>query len=91
MTLFVLTYDERISTHDYTPLYDLLNSWGAAHLQNSVWLANLNGKAAAVRDAMRIHMHPNDTIAVIELAAVPDWATIGTRPEGLTWLKARNP
>ena len=63
--LFVLTYEQRATHHDYANLYQLLNSWHAAHLQNSVWLADMNGTAAAIRDAMKAHMHPDDTVGVI--------------------------
>jgi hypothetical protein len=91
MTFFVLTYDVRATHHDYSNLYALLNSWRAAHLQNSVWLAVMNGAATAVRDAMKAHMHPDDTVAVIQLATGATWATVHTRPEGTAWLKARFP
>jgi hypothetical protein len=93
MTLFVLTYDVRATNHDYTNLYSLLNSWRAAHLQNSVWLADMNGTAEAIRDAMRTHMHRDDTIGVIQLPAsgTANWAAINCRPEGATWLKTHYP
>jgi hypothetical protein len=92
MTYWVLTYDQRATHHDYSNLYHLLNSWSAAHLQNSVWLADLNGDAGSIRDAMRSHMHLDDTVAVIQLAASgTSWATIHCRPEGTAWLKARFP
>jgi hypothetical protein len=92
MTLFVLTYDQRAAHHDYSNLYHLLNSWSAAHLQNSVWLADMNGSAVAIRDAMLSHMHRDDTVSVIELpASGANWAAINCRPEGVTWLKAHYP
>jgi CRISPR/Cas system-associated endoribonuclease Cas2 len=54
MSLYVITYDVRTKNRDdYQSLYDQLNEWGAAHLQNSVWLADMNGTASAVRDALR--------------------------------------
>jgi CRISPR/Cas system-associated endoribonuclease Cas2 len=93
MALFVLTYDVRATHHDYTNLYALLNSWRAAHLQNSVWLADMaTGTAEAVREAMRAHMHTDDTVSVIQLAATgTSWAAINVRAEGMNWLKARFP
>jgi hypothetical protein len=90
MTLFVLTYDVRATNHQYQPLYDQLNAWRAAHLQDSVWLADLNGTASAVRDAMKAHMHPNDTACVIQLPTPPfEWATSYAHQAGTDWLKAR--
>ena len=86
MTYFVLTYDQRATHHDYTRLYALLNSWRAGHLQNSVWLADLSGNAAAIRDTMKGHMHPDDTVSVIQLPTTgADWATIHCRLEGTAW------
>ena len=92
MALWVLTYDQRATHHDYSRLYELLNSWKAAHLQNSVWLADLNGNATNIRDTMRSHMHQDDTVAVIELpSSGANWAAINCRPEGVTWLKNHFP
>jgi hypothetical protein len=45
MTLFVLTYDQRATHHDYSKLYQLLKSWNASPLLNSVWLVEINGEA----------------------------------------------
>jgi CRISPR/Cas system-associated endoribonuclease Cas2 len=92
MPLFVLTYDVRATNHDYKRLYEQLNSWRAAHLQDSVWLADLNGTAVAIRDIMIGHMHSNDTACVIQLPnSGAEWATKNSRPEGMAWLKAHYP
>lgn len=92
MALWVLTYDQRATHHDYSNLYQLLNSWRAAHLQNSVWLADLNGNASAIRQSMVAHMHQDDTVSVIQLPpSGANWAAINCRPEGTNWLKARFP
>ena len=89
MSLYVITYDIRARpNHDYQPLYDLLNSWRAGHLQNSVWLANLNGGAAGVRDALKRHMQADDTFCVIEIFPRSDWATMGARKTGIDWLRS---
>lgn len=87
MTYYVISYDVRATNHEYQPLYNQLNGWGAAHLQNSIWLANLRGPSQTVRDILRQHMHPNDTICVLPLAASPDWATISARQTGIDWRK----
>jgi CRISPR/Cas system-associated endoribonuclease Cas2 len=88
MTLYVITYDVRAKNHEYQSLYDQLNEWGAAHLQNSVWLADMNGTAAAVRDALQRHMHPDDTVCVIQMFPNSDWATRHARKTGIDWLKS---
>ena len=87
--LCILMYDERVRHgRDYQPLYDLLNGWGPVHLQNSVWLANLNTpNAAAVRGAMMAKMHPDDTACVIELKAGSNWATIHEKAGAADWLR----
>lgn len=94
MPLFVLTYDVRATHHhDYSNLYALLNSWRAAHLQNSVWLADMaSGTAQTIMEAMRAHMHTDDTICVIQLLqAGAQWWSAHCRPEGTAWLKAHYP
>jgi hypothetical protein len=79
----VLTYDERAShQHDYGRLYELLDLWKTAHLQNSVWLVDRSGTAAQVRDAMKTHMHTDDTICVVEISPTGDWATLSARETG---------
>jgi hypothetical protein len=79
----------RLKNHDYQSLYDQLKDWSAAHLQNSVWLADLNGTAGAVRDVLKDHMHSDDTICVIELPEpIQGWATWKARKTGTDWLKA---
>lgn len=87
MPKYIITYDERTRTHDYKPLYKQLNDWQAAHLQNSVWLANLKGDAAEIRKLLLSHMHKDDTLAVLRL---PDndweWATHNVRETGRIWL-----
>lgn len=88
MTLYVLTYDVRSTNHDYQPLWDQLNKWGAAHLQNSVWLADLTGKASEVRDAMKKHMHADDTACAIQIFSNSDWATSHARKTGTNWLSS---
>jgi CRISPR/Cas system-associated endoribonuclease Cas2 len=90
MTLYVITYDVRLTNHDYKGLYDQLEKWKAAHLQNSVWLVDYNGKSKAVRDALKAHMHSDDTISVIQLAEDFDWATLRVRSEGTDWMNAHS-
>jgi hypothetical protein len=73
--------------------YELLNSWRAAHLQNSVWLADMaSGTAQTMLTAMREHMHSDDTVCVIQLPdSGANWQSIHCRPEGVNWLKAHYP
>lgn len=88
MALYVISYDVRSKNHDYQSLYDQLNAWHAGHLQNSVWLADLNGNAAAVRDTLRRHLHPDDTVCVIQMFPNSDWATWAARKTGTDWLQS---
>lgn len=89
VSLFVITYDVRITNRDgYESLYDQLKDWGAAHLQDSVWFVGLNGTAAQVRDALSAHMHPDDTVCVIEICSNSGWATRRARKSGTDWLRS---
>jgi CRISPR/Cas system-associated endoribonuclease Cas2 len=86
MAYYLISYDVRAINHDYEPLYKQLGDWRAAHLQNSVWLAELKGPAATIRDILQTHMHSNDTICVIQIFPNSDWATRNARKTGIDWL-----
>lgn len=86
MSLYVVTYDVRAKNHDYQPLYDQLNAWRAGHLQNSVWLVDVKGTATQIRDALRAHVHTDDTLCVIQIFPNSDWATRHARKSGTDWL-----
>jgi hypothetical protein len=86
MAKYLITYDYK-NARDYTKLYQLLGQWQASPLLQSVWLANLNGTAGAVRDALESVGDSDDAFAVIELKAGSDWATTaGVRQVGADWL-----
>jgi CRISPR/Cas system-associated endoribonuclease Cas2 len=91
MALYIITYDERAKHRDYKPLYDQLNAWRAAHLQNSVWLVDLTSNTSQIRDTLLKHMHPDDTVCVIQMFPNSNWAAINARPAGVDWLKSHAP
>lgn len=86
---YVITYDVRSSNHDYSKLYAMLNSWKAAHLQNSVWLAELVGPAVTIRELIKSTLHKDDTVAVIQIFGNSDWAVLNARQTGVDWLNAK--
>lgn len=86
MTAYLITYDNHVP-REYQPLYDLLASWDAVRLAESVWLADLNGDAAAVRDVVLSAMQPDDIVAVLELVTDADWAVHATK-RSINWLRA---
>jgi CRISPR/Cas system-associated endoribonuclease Cas2 len=91
MPNYLICYDVRSKNHDYKALYACLAQWNAAHLQNSVWLAELKGPCTVVRDILRGHMHADDTVAVVQLpsnGAPSDWATKHDRVTGVNWLRS---
>ena len=90
MPAFLITYDLR-KQRNYQPLYDLLRQWKAARLLESVWLAELAGPAATVRDLIRQRTDADDAVAVIELKAGFNWATIHCEPAGNQMLKRISP
>ncbi|RDV06454.1 hypothetical protein DXH95_03235 [Sphingorhabdus pulchriflava] len=83
---YLITYDNK-PPRNYTALYTLLNSWSAARVAESVWLAELKGPASAVRDLVRAKLDPSDRVVVIELKTGSDWATCHALPAGNDWLK----
>lgn len=52
---------------DYSSFHDLLASWDAMPLVRSVWLAELRGPAAVVRELLAAEMGSDDGLAVVEL------------------------
>jgi hypothetical protein len=86
MAQFLITYDNK-PPRNYSPLYQLMASWGAVRLSESVWLANLNGPAGVVRDIVRSKMQLNDVVTVVELKKGSDWAVSpATNPAASAWL-----
>jgi len=87
MTSFLITYDNK-PPRNYTALYQLMAAWNAVRLADSVWLANLNGSAAQIRDIVRSQLQADDVIAVLELKQGADWATRNVPATASAWLSA---
>lgn len=86
MPLYLITYDLR-KVRNYQPLYATFQQWKASRILKSLWLAQLKGPTAAIRDILRNGMDSDDGLAVIELKPGSDWATYAVQPAGATWLK----
>jgi hypothetical protein len=91
MTLYVITCEERATDHDYKPLYAQLEKWGAAQMQNSVWLLNTNFFPEQIRNAARSLMHENDSVFVITVFKNSAWSSVNVRRTGDDWLKENIP
>lgn len=85
MAQFLITYDNK-PPRNYTALYQLMKSWNAVRLADSVWLANLQGPAPVIRDIVIGKLQFNDLVAVVELKHGADWATIHASPTATAWL-----
>jgi len=90
MPNYLITYDLR-KVRNYQPLYDALAQWKAVRLLESVWLAELQGPSATIRQILATHIDKDDGIAIIELAGQFDWATLRVPVAASNWLKARSP
>lgn len=82
---YLITYDLH-NRRNYLPLYQLMASWNATRLTESLWLANLKGPAADIRDIVASTLDNDDTVAVIQIQHGSDWATIRVKPAASTWL-----
>lgn len=51
MPMFMVSYDLR-KQRNYQPLYDILIKWKAVRALESLWLAELKGNAAEIRDVL---------------------------------------
>jgi hypothetical protein len=59
MNWYLITYDLR-KKRDYKSLYEALARFKAVSLLESVWLAELRGPAATVRDLLKAEMDGDD-------------------------------
>lgn len=84
---YLITYDLH-KRRNYAPLYTLMASWKAVRLTESLWLANLVGPAAAVRDIVARTLDNDDTVAVLQLQHGTDWATLRVNPAASGFLSA---
>ncbi len=87
MAQFLITYDLH-NRRNYLRLYQLMASWKAVRLTESIWLANLNGDAGIVRNIVASTVDHDDTVAVIEIKQDADWATLRVKPAASAWLAA---
>lgn len=86
MSLYMISYDQH-RDKDYTPIWNQLRQWGAKRILESVWFAELNGTAAAVRDTLKTASRNEDSLIVVELKSGSGWAASGAQEEGVTWLR----
>ncbi len=84
---YLITYDLH-NRRDYRALYALMAQWRAVRLTESLWLANLQGPAAAVRNVVLSRLDSDDTVAVVQLKPGSDWATMRAKPAANNWLSS---
>lgn len=87
MTAYLISYDLH-RVRNYEKLYQLMASWGAERLTESLWLAKLVGPAPVVRDIVAASLDNDDTVAVVQLQQGADWATMRVSATANAWLSA---
>ena len=87
MRRYLITYDLH-KVRDYKKLYQLMATWKAVRLTESLWMAVLKGPAGTVRNFVRATLDGDDTVAVVEIKAGSDWATQNATPAANAWLAA---
>ena len=85
---YLLCYDLR-DADSYAPAWQLLESWGAVPLLDSVWAVASVASALDLRDALKAVIGPEDKIAVIEVREGCWWACENAAREGLAWMRDR--
>jgi hypothetical protein len=88
MAQFLISYDTHGKPRNYQKLYQLMATWKAVRLTDSLWLANLVGPANVIRDHVVWALDNNDTVAVVQLQQGADWATARVGAAATTWLSA---
>jgi len=88
MTAYLISYDNH-APRNYTDLYTLMNTWGAKRILESLWVANLNGPSAVIRDTVKASLGVNDGVFVVQ--AHDDWASSNCQADGVALLKVLKP
>ncbi|MDQ2892996.1 MAG: hypothetical protein M3R64_07915 [Pseudomonadota bacterium] len=87
MLQYLITYDLH-KIRNYQKLYQLMATWKATRLTESLWMANLLGPAAVIRDFVSATLDNDDTVAVVQLQKGTDWATVRIPSAATGWLSA---
>lgn len=85
MPHYVVSYDLH-NVRAYKPVWDTLESWGAAKLLESLWLVTLNSSAGEIREALKQVIDGDDSVAVIELKTGSEWSAWKAKKPGTDWL-----
>jgi hypothetical protein len=88
MTHYLISYDLHNQRH-YDPVWELLGSWGAVRLLESLWLVTRNETIGATRESLSGAMDEDDAVIVIELKSGSQWASRNARSPGTDWLTAK--
>jgi len=91
MALYLVTYDLRAPGRSYDLVYEQLRNWKAVRIAESVWLAELNGPAATIRDILQGLVDTNDRIFVIQQFTNAQWGAFNGIGEGVAWIQNRIP
>lgn len=86
MAVYIITYD----THrgrNYQSFYDGMAQARGVRLAESVWGLVSQTSAGAVRDWVRSLLDGDDTIVVVQVAMMGDWATSHASKTANDWLK----
>lgn len=84
---YLITYDLH-KQRDYKGVYQLMASWNAIRLTESLWLARLKGPAEIIRNIVLAELDSDDTVAVVEIKPGADWATMRVSAAANAWLSA---
>lgn len=90
MALYLISYDLH-KRRVYTKLYELLATWRAQRLLDSLWLAQLTGPSGTIRQMIIGTLDADDAVAVIELKPGSQWSTAHGQDGGVAWLKRHIP
>jgi hypothetical protein len=90
MAMYMISYDLR-KVRNYEPLWAQLRAWECKRVLESLWLADLRGPAAAIRDILLSHTDGDDGVLVVQLQSDFDWAFARVRQGGASWLQSHSP
>jgi hypothetical protein len=87
MPAYMISYDLR-KVRNYDALIKQLRDWGCVSPLKSLWLGQLKGTSATIRDLLVRLMDSDDGLIVIEIKPTSDWAFVRLQEDITAWIKA---
>ncbi len=89
MPAYLISYDLR-KVRNYETLVNQLREWSCISPLESLWLGQLKGNAATIRDILMSHIDSDDGLLVMEIKPTSDWGVfkLNNHIQSVNWIRA---